>query len=131
MYPRYMYLVIDPSSSEVVRFSLVDSGFRTAKEYTTDHTGFLGALENFFERRQATREQVTGVAVVVGAGTFTRTRLAVTLANVWSFAYHIPVCAITFLESADAEVIIKKFAEPTDSTYITATYSGEPNIGKK
>ncbi len=126
-----MYLVIDPSSPEVVRFSLFDIGLRTAKEYTTDHTGFLGALENFFEKRQVVKEQVTGVAVVVGVGTFTRTRLAVTLANIWSFAYHIPVRAITFLESADAEVVMRKFDEPVDSTYITATYSAEPNIGKK
>ena len=43
----YMYLIIDPSSPEVVRFSLVDTGFRTAKEYTADHAGFLGALDNF------------------------------------------------------------------------------------
>ncbi len=126
-----MYLVIDPSSPEVVRFSLFDIGLRTAKEYTPDHTGVLGALENFFEKRQVVKEQVTGVAVVVGVGTFTRTRLAVTLANIWSFAYHIPVRAITFLESADAEVVMRKFDEPVDSTYITATYSAEPNIGKK
>ena len=127
----YMYLIIDPSSPEVVRFSLVDTGFRTAKEYTADHAGFLGALDNFFEKRQVTRDQVAGIAVVVGAGTFTRTRLAVTLANIWSFAYHIPVRTITFLQSADAEVVLKKFIEPTNSKYITAIYSGEPNIGKK
>lgn len=87
--------------------------FSLEKEMVSLHTGL---------------KDLQGIGVVMGAGSFTSTRAAVTIANTLAYALHIPVVALPANWST-AELTTKlKKVKP--GQYVSATYSGEANVGK-
>lgn len=72
---------------------------------------------------------IDGIMVVVGSGSFTSTRIAVVVANTFAYARQIPLLAIAEDQIANAQDLIPELMKQTPGHYISATYSGEPNIG--
>ncbi len=74
---------------------------------------------------------LAGIMVVVGAGSFTSTRLACVVANTFAYVLQIPLLAIKKDEINKIQKLIPKLLKQKKGHYISATYSGEANIGKK
>jgi tRNA A37 threonylcarbamoyladenosine modification protein TsaB len=68
--------------------------------------------------------------VVVGAGGFTSTRIATVVANAFGLALQIPLLAIKKTEVENVQKLIPKLLKQKSGHYISASYSGEPNITK-
>jgi tRNA A37 threonylcarbamoyladenosine modification protein TsaB len=69
--------------------------------------------------------------VVVGAGSFTSTRVACVVANTFAFVLQIPLLAISLKQAQNPQKLIPKLLKQKKGNYLSATYSGEPNIGRK
>ena len=67
---------------------------------------------------------------VVGTGSFSSTRIATTLANSFAYNYQIPLLAIDKDQALSVQKLIPTLLEQTEGQYVSATYSGEPNINK-
>ena len=85
-------------------------------------------IDKMLKKRKKKISDLLGVAVVVGLGRFTATRIAVTVANTLSFALRIPVTAVN---SADIERAEKLLRGKRAGVYVSAKYSGEARIGQK
>ena len=87
-------------------------------------------LEKLLSGRKISLKDIKYLGVVVGAGRFTATRLAVTFANTLSFALKIPVFGLTenfYHDSAGS--LLKKAQTAKVGQYVIASYSGEPRMG--
>lgn len=122
-----MYLCI--ASTQRGEHHLFLFGVDFVKESIDLSFTLLEAIDNFFKKEQIQKEDIKGIAVVVGVGTFSSVRIATTLANSWHFAKDIPVKAISIEDISELQLIAKDMDQ--DSAYILPTYNGEPNIGKK
>lgn len=83
-------------------------------------------LENFLFKNKKNFKDITGIAVVVGKGRFTATRIAVTIVNTLGYALKIPVVSVI---SSDTELAEKAFKKAKPGVFISAKYSGEAHIG--
>ncbi len=126
-----MYLLIDPSVKDVVRLVLFDESNLKEGNIVASNREFLLAIEKFFSEENFSKENLSGVMVVVGVGGFTSTRIATTIANVFGYVLKIPLLAINQEESKEPQKLISKLREQPIGQYISAVYSGEANIGKK
>lgn len=124
-----MYLLIDLSTKDSIHLALFD-------EHSIIHTKAIGRnrellalINNFFIEQKFTKERLKGVAVVVGTGSFTSTRIAAVVANTFGYVERIPVLAIQLEDMAHLSSIIPSFSCQPVSQYISPTYSGQPNIG--
>ncbi|MEK7084889.1 MAG: hypothetical protein AAB932_06655, partial [Patescibacteria group bacterium] len=86
-----MYLLLDPSNKETFHIVLFDEQNVFSYEESGEHRDLLSAIDQVLSRHGITNDAVKGIAVVVGAGTFTRTRVATTIANVFGYARRIPL----------------------------------------
>lgn len=123
-----MYLCIDSTERNSHHLVFFQENFK--KEFTDTSATLIQAVDNFLQSEHIQKEAIHGIAVVVGKGSFSSTRIATTSANTWHFAFKIPVIAIAPEQVSDLQSCIESFAKQ-DSEYILPTYSGEPNIGKK
>jgi tRNA A37 threonylcarbamoyladenosine modification protein TsaB len=89
----------------------------------------LAAFARVLEEKKSSIEDVSGLGVIVGKGTFTATRVSTTLVNTLAFAHNIPV--FTCKELPDPLHIKEQFALHQTGSYIQAQYSAEPRIHKK
>ena len=69
--------------------------------------------------------------VVVGAGSFTSTRIACVVANTFAYVKQIPLLAISVEQVDEVQELVPELLKQKKGNYISATYSGEPNIGGK
>lgn len=125
-----MFLLINASVKDSISLTLFKGNFVEQKNYSAPNRDLLLSIESFLEVNNLRVQDVEGIAVVVGAGAFTSTRIATTLANTWVYSKNIPVIAITVEESSDCTGLEQKLTQAEPGIFISATYSGEPNIGK-
>ncbi len=126
-----MFLAIDLSERACVKLCLFDNEKEIDFEVEGENRELLESIDSFFIKEKFDKEKLLGIAVVVGSGAFTSTRIATTTANAFAFALGVPVLAITIEDLKDKKKIVKKFDTDIKGKYISATYSAEPNIGKK
>ena len=126
-----MFLVFDASQKDMVHIILFDKEKKVDYNQPGKNRELLQEVVTFLEKEGCKKEEILGIAVVLGAGSFTSTRIAVTVANSWAFAQSIPVLGITKEEMYNKESLISSFKKQSVGKYITAEYSAEPNIGKK
>ena len=124
-----MYLLIDPSQKDTIHLALFDEKKRFDKSLDGRNRELLFCIDEFLTKHKLPKEEVLGIAAVVGEGGFTSTRLSVTVANTFSYALQIPVLTVGLEEVTDTQSMIEKLKKQPDGQYISATYSGEPNIG--
>lgn len=91
----------------------------------------LSVLHEALQESSVDQKAITGIAVLVGVGTFTSTRLAVTVANTFAYANQIPVVTVTVAQKDNFAGMEDMLAAATPGQFISATYSGDPRIGKK
>lgn len=124
-----MYIMIDMSEKDIVGVALFDETSIKHKKEFTKNRDLLPVIEEFIEQEGVKKENIHGVMAVVGSGSFTSTRIGCVVANAFAYAMKIPVMTITKEESANPSVLIPKLLKQTRGVYVSAIYSGEPNIG--
>lgn len=125
-----MYLAIDNTETEAVVFFISHDGKEWHKfERPQNREGaLLAGIDEILKEQNVEINKIKGVAVRVGKGRFTATRVATTVANTLSFALKIPVVAV---KDIDLEIIGSQIDAVKPGEYIHALYSGEPRIGNK
>jgi tRNA A37 threonylcarbamoyladenosine modification protein TsaB len=126
-----MFLFIDPSEKNHIRLALFDEDNFFEKKIEASNNKLLASIDAFFRERTFQKEALRGIVVVVGAGGFTSTRLATTIANTFGYVLRIPLLAISKEQATDVQTRIPELLEQPRGQYISATYSGEPNISRK
>ncbi|PIT86810.1 MAG: hypothetical protein COU33_01095 [Candidatus Magasanikbacteria bacterium CG10_big_fil_rev_8_21_14_0_10_43_6] len=124
-----MYLCIDLSQKDVLSLAFFTEETVEYKKYNKKNRELLLCIKDALQDMGLEKDALLGIMVVVGSGSFTNTRIAVTVANAWGYANQVPLLAIDVLDVDDLQNrIVELLAQPVGQ-YISATYSGEPNIG--
>ena len=124
-----MYLLINPSQKDIVTFVLFDGQDVFEETCEASNREMLQYIETSLSKHKLFASDVTGIAVVVGFGSFTSTRIAVTIANTWAMTRQIPVLGISLDASKDMDWLREKISQYPIGIYVNATYSAEPHIG--
>ncbi|MDO8499745.1 MAG: hypothetical protein Q7S66_03740 [bacterium] len=127
-----MYLIIDNTKAGEVdffTFTAETAAWVSSRSYPAKNNySLLSWLDDFLAGEHLSSQQIQGLAVVVGQGSFTATRIAVTTANVLALAWQVPVAKIM---AANPELAVSALARAVMGLYVTADYSGEAHIGGK
>ncbi|PLX26158.1 hypothetical protein C0581_05110 [Candidatus Parcubacteria bacterium] len=127
-----MFLLIDMSELDQIHLALFDSEKRFDKTFEGRNRELLASIDTLTKNHGAwSMEQLEGVMVVVGAGSFTSTRIACVVANTFAYAKQISLLAISVDQVDQVQDLIPELLKQPKGQYISATYSAEPNIGKK
>lgn len=146
-----MYLLIDPSGHDKIHLALFNEKTIEHKTYSGRNREILGCINKLFNDPHLTSPLIrgrktshlppfnkggrggilAGIMVVVGVGGFTSTRVACVIANTFAYVLQIPLLAIKHNEIEKVQKLIPKLLKQKPGHYLSATYSAEPNIGKK
>ncbi|PIT87356.1 MAG: hypothetical protein COU31_03330 [Candidatus Magasanikbacteria bacterium CG10_big_fil_rev_8_21_14_0_10_40_10] len=126
-----MNLLIDASKKEFIKFVLFDKNKHSAQKYAGVKHDYLIYIDKFLKKYNLKPKKLTGVAVVVGAGGFTSTRLACVIANMFAYTLDIPVLAIQANQPFDPADLSDKLKKRRKSVFVSASYSGPASIGIK
>lgn len=131
-----MYLLVDPSVSGALRISLLASrgtisericDAMAVKPWCGVHDqsprSVFYLMIKFLKKRQSSLTEIDALGVILGAGSFTATRLAVCVVNTIGWIYDLPVCGF---QSGD-KILFKKTSQGF-SSFVRPIYGGEPNI---
>ncbi len=120
-----MYLLIDNSlDDKVIIHYCLDTDWIQC-EFDKNDQGLLVTVNQVLSNVDKQLSDLRGLAVIVGRGKFTATRIAVTLANTLSYALQIPVLAVdNWFEN-----IQKNIQASPVGQYVSAQYSAPANIG--
>ena len=126
-----MYLLIDMSVQDQIHLALFDTETRVDKIFKGQNRELLFCIDELVKSRKYKAESdIKGIMVVVGAGSFTSTRIACVVANTFGYVLQIPLLAISVERVDKVKELIPVLSKQPKGQYISATYSGEPNIGK-
>lgn len=121
-----MYILIDNSQDEKIVFHFYLNTIWSQREFTDTTRDLLVHFVEFLSQEKKQLSDLRGLAVVVGQGKFTATRIATTVANTLAYVLKIPVLAVDgWYEELVGDII----AAPL-GTYISARYSAPANIGQ-
>lgn len=123
-----MYLFIDSSGDDLLRLATSADGVRW-QEFTlpcTNSGAVLPLIEKTLTDAGKTVADLLGVAVLVGKGRFTATRVTVTIANTLGYALSIPVISLAEATLVD---LSSQFANAVAGQYVHASYSAPARIG--
>jgi tRNA A37 threonylcarbamoyladenosine modification protein TsaB len=131
-----MYLLIDPSENNKIHLALFDEKVIEHKYYSRRNREILVCIDKLFSGKGIRNKEkgvknIEGIMVVVGAGGFTSTRVACVVANTFAYVQQIPLLSIKVEELEKIQKLIPKLLKQKAGHYLSATYSAEPNIGKK
>lgn len=93
---------------------------------------FLFNLSNFLNNLQFSFEKIKKIVVVVGPGSFTSTRMIVTIANALSFSRSLPIIGVKNSDRKNGEELISLFGQDWSSeeakNFTCPFYDRPPNI---
>ena len=121
-----MYLLLDNSNEEEILFVLSVNNKSVQYQFPFEHKSLPELLSECLKKAKLKMSDIDGLAVVIGKGRFTATRLAVTFVNTLAYALQIPVVA----SDPDEDWPAKISAQPV-GIYVSAKYSGEAHISGK
>lgn len=121
-----MYILLDLSNRDSIHLALFDSQTIEHRTYPGRNRELLVCIHDLLKD-----ERPRGIVVVVGAGSFTSTRVACVVANTFGYVLQIPLLAISKEQANDPQKLISKLLKQPKGVYISATYSGDANIGNK
>lgn len=128
-----MYLLIDTSDRDKINLALFDDKIVEHKSYSGMNRELLSCIHDLLAVNKVFKvhkvESIGGIMVVVGVGSFTSTRVACVVANTFGYVLQIPLLAISKEQSQDPQKLISKLLKQPKGQYISATYSGEANVG--
>lgn len=123
-----MYLLIDPSVKDQISLALFDTNHIEKKTYPVMNRAVLACIDALLMEKGLKPNGLAGILVVVGAGGFSSTRIAVTVANTFVYAFQIPLLPITEEQAKNPQGMISRLLEQEPGKYMAPEYSGEPNI---
>ncbi len=126
-----MFLLIDLSTQQSINLGLFDANSLVEKKTLGSNRDLLLAIDNFCSEQNIDSRTIGGIVVVVGAGSFTNTRIATTAANTFGYVLKIPLLAIKKEFLGKLPDIIPQLLSQPIGQYCSAIYSAEPNIGRK
>ena len=126
-----MYLLVDLSEKDIIHLSLFDADKKNDIHVNGMNRDLLQSIDDYLHSEQVKKEDVSGIMVVVGAGGFTSTRIAAIVANTFAYVLNIPLLAIQKEDVQRTQTLISELLAQPIGQYISAAYSGEPNIGRK
>lgn len=121
-----MYLRLDTSVRNQVSVTRLDSGVTWLVE--VGHTQALAVIDQALVAWSVAPQAVQGIAVVVGVGSFTATRVATTIANAWAFVCQTPVIGVGAGETLTEDEMAARCQ--VAARFVSALYSGAPAIGQ-
>lgn len=126
-----MYLHIDLSTHRVLAIALLSDAAEIVHEIRAEgrNVALLQTIGKVLAEANVARDTIRGVAIVQAAGGFTSTRLAAVVANGWHHEHGIPVIGVE--AGTSPQDIVNKLKVATPGIYLTAAYSGDPNINLK
>jgi len=119
------------SERDVIHLALFDKKVIEHKKYSSQNRELLGCIDKLVKNKKYKIESIQGIMVVVGVGGFTSTRIACVVANSFAYILQIPVLAVKLDEVDNIQELIPELLKQKPGNFISATYSGEPNLGKK
>lgn len=118
-----MILFIDNTDDEqVIFYYFLDNKFAQTSIKVKNNQDLLISLDIFLSGLKMPLSAITVLGVVVGAGKFTGTRLAVTMANTLAYSLKIPV--ISLEKNFDQQAALELARAATVGTYVMPVYSG-------
>lgn len=123
-----MFLLIDPSVKDQITLALFDNTLCEKKTYDVMNRAVLACIDALLLEKGMRPDGLKGVMIVVGAGGFSSTRIAVTVANTFAYVCQIPLLAVTEEQAKDPQSLIDVLLGQEPGKYIAPEYSGEPNI---
>lgn len=125
-----MILLLDTSTS-LCTLTLVEDSFRYEDEWQADRSlakGLLGYLEHQLQRNGKNFDNITGIGVFQGPGSFTGLRIGLTVLNTIADAQHIPIVG----ESGDRwqEQALDRLSRGEDERLVLPLYGSEAHITK-
>lgn len=121
-----MKLLIDNSDENKIIICAKNKKWEKFNINNKAQKSLLVVLKNFLSKNKKKLRDITGIAVVVGKGRFTATRIAVTVINTLGYTLKIPVVSVI---SNDVDLVEKAFKKAKQGVYVSAKYSGEAHIG--
>ena len=125
-----MYLLINLSTKDNIHLALFDQSTIVEKNYQGRNKELLSSIDSLLKKQKLSNQDIEGIMVVVGAGGFTSTRIAMVVANTFAYALKIPVLAIQENQIKKIQELIPELIKQPIGQYISASYSGQPNITK-
>ena len=125
-----MILLLD-TSSPVCRLSLVDNGRRTDDEWQADRQladGLLAYIESRLADADASWEDLTGIGVFKGPGSFTGLRIGMSVLNTIANTKQIPIVSAT--GDGWQEEAVKRLSAGENERIALPFYGREANITK-
>lgn len=124
-------LIIDPSQTDVTHLLFISDHEPIADEHIEgSHRKLLEIIDSFLHAHKIQRDDINAIGVVLGAGRFSSTRIAATIANAWHAVHRIPVFGL----NTDDVLVIQTgrypFEDLKKNGYLSPTYSAPPHIGK-
>lgn len=129
-----MFLFIDTTEDKII-LALFDKDKLvsqvTKKAYQRQAELLLITLDKLLKKDKIKLNQIEGILIVKGPGSFTGTRIGVSTANALAFALEIPILGIKKEDLSLPEVIGKYSKKIKDKKPILPIYSSPPNITKR
>lgn len=125
-----MILLLD-TSTPVCKLSLVDHEWRHDDEWQADRLlakGLLGYIHDQLERHGKTWDDLTGIGVFRGPGSFTGLRIGLTVLNTLADSQSIPIVGVKG-EQWQSEAI-GKLREGVNEKIVLPNYGAGANITK-
>lgn len=123
-----MYLLIDLSLKNIVHLALFDQKNIIERVYHGRNKNLLTCIGSLLKKQKISRQSIKGIMAVVGTGGFTSTRIATVVANTFAYTLRIPVLAVEVSQLKKIQELIPELLKQPIGQYISATYSGLPNI---
>lgn len=122
-----MFVIFDSTSFDIIRFLFITKDQKKEYLVTAKNREMLEHFSLALSKENKSLDDITGIAVLVAKGSFTSTRIAVTIANTLHYAKKIPVMGVLDCNDVSFDDLDTKFKQSKD-TYLHPIYSGEPNI---
>jgi tRNA A37 threonylcarbamoyladenosine modification protein TsaB len=124
-----MFLIIDNSEEgRIILSFLLNNKFVQRIYKKTKNPSALIYLEKLLFGLKLTLKDIKYLGVVVGAGRFTASRLAVTAANALAFSLKIPVVGLP--KNFNQTSVLKKIKSVRAGRYVLPKYSGEARVSR-
>ena len=123
-----MYIIIDNSDREKIIFFFLIKDIWKEKVYKTEgRKPLLIYIDKLLVSQKKIKNDIKGIGIIIGKGSFTSARVSVTTANIFGLALDIPLIT---LEEFNPILALDKFRKAKRKIYLSAKYSAKPNITK-
>ncbi|MFH1089286.1 MAG: hypothetical protein V1716_02580 [Candidatus Uhrbacteria bacterium] len=132
-----MFLFLAAQDIKRMSAGLLDSEGRllSFQNFETSPELYLFTISEFLRDHLASLESLEGLVVVSGPGSFTSTRIMVTIANALSFAKDLPIVGVENSARLSGEELIRDFGKDwvkkLSKKFISPVYDRPPNITVK